>query len=71
MKCVKIMMDDNGGFSVGECPPEEAGGDYMQPAESIDAAMMQAKTMLTQTAEGMEEQSEQQAGFDSIMGGAA
>ncbi len=57
MKKICIEMADDGSVSVGEEPqseggsaegmPQEAEGSYMQPAESIDAALATAKQMLS------------------------
>lgn len=46
MICVKIAVDDNGRVMVGECPPEEAGGEYMQPVQSLEEAMAKAAQMM-------------------------
>lgn len=47
--CIEIEVSDDGQVTVGVCPPEEESGEpkgYMKPAQSIDEALAQAKSML-------------------------
>lgn len=85
--CVEIEIDDQGQVTVGVCPPEEETGepkDYMQPADSLEAALSQAQEILSgseqnsQDSEGAAEQGQEMpmseedfaGGFNSVrMGG--
>lgn len=69
MKCVKIAVNDDGTVLVGECPPEEAGGPYMQPAESVEAALGQAMQLLQGQPAPEQEAAQMQAGYSGVRGG--
>lgn len=78
-KCIEIELGDDGTFTVAECEPkeemaeqpvpglppeqEEVGG---QTFQNIDQALQAAKQLLMQTPEGMEQEQQAQAGFDSV-----
>lgn len=54
MKCICIMQNDDGTFSVGECSEDMAdqmGMGEMQPAENVDEALSIAGDMLGMTEE--------------------
>lgn len=46
--CIEIEVADDGQVTVGVCPPKEGGEpkEYMKPAQSVDDALAQAKSML-------------------------
>lgn len=58
--CVEIEIDsETGEVTVGVCPPEEETGepkDYMQPVESIEAALSQAQELLAGNEAGSTDQ---------------
>lgn len=58
--CVEIEVDDQGQVKVGVDPEQQEQGDksYMQPAQSVDAALAQAKQLLS----GQQQSTSAQAG---------
>ena len=59
-KTVRIECDEQGNYSVGEEPSQEmeAAEQPMQPARSLEEALMMAKALFAQGGEGQPEQAE-------------
>lgn len=72
MKHICIAQQDDGTIMVGEMPAEMMEGmdeDYLQPADNLDAALSQARSMLQ--GEGMDTEHEEdmfRRGLEKVRG---
>lgn len=57
MICVEIELNDQGGYSVGVCPPEDENEpkEHLHPSKTLDAALAEARSLLQQQQQSPQE----------------